>query len=348
MAMQNWINIKEKPESIVLSSRIRLARNLKGIPFPHKLDEEKGKDVVKQIEEAFYTSSHIKEDYESVYLWDSELTTNMTYLEKHLISRNLLQNAKKAAFIVNKDETVSIMLNEEDHIRLQCITAGLNLKEALEYAYKLDDLLEEKLDYAFDEKLGYLTACPTNIGTGLRGSVMLHLPALSMSNEMNGVLNALTQVGMTIRGLYGEGSKAKGNLYQISNQLTLGSSEEEIFNNLSAVVTQVINQENIARQKMLENYRYEVEDRIYRALGILESAILLNSTECLSLLSDVRMGVELGIINKVDTSVLNDLLINTQPASLQYKLNAKLTEKERDLKRAKFVREKLKEASVDQ
>lgn len=348
MAMQNWINIKEKPESIVLSSRIRLARNLKGIPFPHKLDEEKGKDVVKQIEEAFYTSSNIKEDYESVYLWDSELTTNMTYLEKHLISRNLLQNAKKAAFIVNKDETVSIMLNEEDHIRLQCITAGLNLKEALEYAYKLDDLLEEKLDYAFDEKLGYLTACPTNIGTGLRGSVMLHLPALSMSNEMNGVLNVLTQVGMTIRGLYGEGSKAKGNLYQISNQLTLGSSEEEIFNNLSAVVTQVINQENIARQKMLENYRYEVEDRIYRALGILESAVLLNSTECLSLLSDVRMGVELGIINKVDTSALNNLLINTQPASLQYKLNAKLTEKERDLKRAKLVREKLKEASLDE
>lgn len=344
--MQNWMSVKGKPESIVLSSRIRLARNMKGIPFPHRLSEDKAKEVIKVVEDAFFTSSHTEEEYNSVYLFENEPIENMTYLEKHLISNNLLENSKKAAFIVNKSETVSVMINEEDHIRLQCITAGLNLNEALNYADKLDDLLEEKIDYAFDEKFGYLTACPTNLGTGLRASVMLHLPALSMSNEMNGVLNALTQVGMTIRGLYGEGSKAKGNLFQVSNQLTLGQNEEDILNNLNAVVTQIINQESIARQNMLQNYKHEVEDRIYRALGILKSAILLNSSECLSLLSDVRMGVELGIINSVDISVLNELLVDTQPASLQQNMKVKLSEKERDLNRAKLVREKLKAAPV--
>lgn len=342
--MQNWINVKENPENIVLSSRIRLARNIKNMPFPHRLNEDKGKEVVKLIENAFYASSHMEEDYKSVYLWEKEPVESITYLERHLISNNLLENSKKAGFILNKDETVSLMINEEDHIRLQCITAGLNLNEALSYANKLDDLLEEKIDYAFDEKLGYLTSCPTNLGTGLRASVMLHLPALSMSNEMNGVLNALTQVGMTIRGLYGEGSKAKGNLYQVSNQITLGLSEEDILNNLNAVVTQIITQENISRQKMLVNYKYEMEDRIYRALGTLKSAVLLNSSECLSLLSDVRMGVELGIIKNVDISVLNNLLVDTQPGSLQQNLKAKLSERERDLNRARLVREKLKTA----
>jgi protein arginine kinase len=344
--MQNWISVKGKPESIVLSSRIRIARNIKSIPFPHRLSEDKAREVIKIVENAFYTSSHTEGEYKSLYLYENEPDLNMAYLEKHLISSNLLENSKKAAFILNNDETISLMINEEDHIRLQCITAGLNLREAMDYADKLDDLLEERIDYAFDEKLGYLTACPTNLGTGLRASVMLHLPALSMSNEMNGVLNALTQVGMTIRGLYGEGSKAKGNLFQVSNQLTLGQCEEDILNNLNAVVTQIINQESISRQKLLEGYKYEVEDRIYRALGILKSAVLLNSSECLNLLSDVRMGVELGIINTVDISLLNELLVDTQPACLQLNMKVKLSERERDLNRARLVREKLKTAAV--
>lgn len=340
--MNNWIKAQNSNEGMILSSRIRLARNIKDIPFPHKLDDQKSKEVIKTVEAAFSPLNDSGEQYKSIYLWESDPVFNRAYLERHLISHNLLNNSNKAAFILNKDETVSLMINEEDHIRLQCITSGLNLDEAMNYASKLDNLLEGNLEYAFDEKLGYLTSCPTNLGTGLRASVMLHLPALSMSNEINGVLNALTQVGMLIRGMYGEGSKAKGNIYQVSNQITLGISEEDILNNLNAVVNQIVNQENLSRQKLMENYKYELEDRVYRALGILKSAILLNSTECLNLLSDVRMGVEMDIIKDIDISVLNELLVDSQSASLQNELKTKLTDKERDLKRGKLVREKLR------
>jgi protein arginine kinase len=215
------------------------------------------------------------------------------------------------------------------------------LEEAFDLANKLDNLLEEKLDYAFDEKLGYLAACPTNIGTGLRASVMLHLPALALNSDMSRILNAVTQVGMTIRGLFGEGSKGEGDLYQISNQITLGLNEEEIINNLKAVVTQIIDKEHWSREQLIKNHRYELEDKIYRSLGILKSAVLLNSKECLNLISSVRMGVELGIIKDVKSDILNSLLVETQPATLQLISNAGLAEKARDYNRAKLVRERL-------
>jgi protein arginine kinase len=339
--MNNWMKAQGSNNDIVLSSRIRLARNIKNIPFPDRLSEEKGKDVVKQIEDAFYTSSHTEETYRSKYLWMNDESTNRSYFEKHLISYKLLSNYKKAAFIVDKEEVVSLMINEEDHIRLQCITSGYNIEEAYDMASKLDNLLEEKLDYAFDEKLGYLAACPTNIGTGLRASVMLHLPALAMKSDMSKVLNAVTQVGMTIRGLFGEGSKGEGDLYQISNQITLGLSEEEIMNNLKAVVSQVIEREQWSRDQLLNSHRHELEDRIYRALGILKYAVLLNSKDCLNLISDVRMGVEMGIIKDVSIDTLNYLLVETQPATLQLISNANLSEKDRDFNRARLVRQKL-------
>jgi protein arginine kinase len=233
------------------------------------------------------------------------------------------------------------MINEEDHIRLQCITSGFNLEEAYDMANKLDNLLEEKLDYAFDEKYGYLAACPTNIGTGLRASVMLHLPALAMKSDMSKVLNAVTQVGMTIRGLFGEGSKGEGDLYQVSNQITLGLSEEEIMNNLKAVVSQIIEREQWSREQILKNHRYELEDRMYRSLGLLKYAVLLNSKDCLNLISDVRMGVEMGIIKDVNIDTLNYLLVETQPATLQLMSNTLLSDKDRDFNRAKMVRQKL-------
>jgi protein arginine kinase len=327
--------------NIVLSSRIRLARNIQGIPFPDKLSEEKGKDIVKQIEDAFYTSSHIEQSYKTRYLWLNDQWTNNSYFEKHLISQKLLSNARKSAFIVDKEEVVSLMINEEDHIRLQCITSGFNLEEAYDMANKLDNLLEEKLDYAFDEKYGYLAACPTNIGTGLRASVMLHLPALAMKSDMSKVLNAVTQVGMTIRGLFGEGSKAEGDLYQVSNQITLGLSEEEIMNNLKAVVSQIIEREQWSREQILKNHRYELEDRMYRSLGLLKYAVLLSSKDCLNLISDVRMGVEMGIIKDVNIDTLNYLLVETQPATLQLMSNTLLSDKDRDFNRAKLVRQKL-------
>lgn len=339
--MENWVKSNTTNEELVLSSRIRLARNLSKIPFPHKLGIDKGKELIKLVENAFYTSSHTEDEFKTIYLWEKDNISNEIFLEKHLISKNLLDNANAAAFIIDKNETVSIMINEEDHIRIQCITAGFNLEEALKLSDKIDNLLEEKLDYAFDESLGYLTACPTNIGTGLRASVMIHLPALGLSNKMNGVFNAVTQVGMTVRGLFGEGSKAVGNIYQISNQITLGLSEEEILSNLKVVVNQIIYEENLSRENLIKNYRYEIEDRIYRALGILESAILLSSDECLKFLSDVRMGVEMGIIKDVDKVILNKLIVETQNAMIQQIGDKKLSRKETEFNRAKLVRERL-------
>jgi len=339
--MENWMKANLLENNMVLSSRIRLARNFKEIPFPHKLSEEKAREVVTSVEEAVYNASPMRDNYKSLYLWQQDDNTCRGFVEKHFISPKLVGNKEKSAFIIDNEQIVSIMVNEEDHIRLQTIAGGLNLEEAYEFADKLDNLLEEKLEYAFDEKLGYLTACPTNIGTGLRASVMIHLPALAINNELDGVYNAVTKVGMTIRGLYGEGSRSEGNLFQISNQVTLGLSEEDIINNLKAVVRQIINQENMSREQLVNKYRYELEDKIQRSVGILKSAVILDSKECLNLLSNVRLGVEMGIIKDIDLALMNTLLVETQPATLQQVVNSKLTEKERDFNRAKLVREKL-------
>ncbi|MTK10974.1 MAG: protein arginine kinase [Clostridiaceae bacterium] len=339
--MENWIKYQGKRDDLVLSSRIRLARNIDKMPFPHKLSVEKGREIVPLVEDAFYRSVHMREEYVTNYLCDRDAIANQVYLERHLISKNLINNSDKAAFIIDKNETISVMINEEDHIRIQCITSSLNLEEAYDLSNKIDNLLEEKLSYAFDEKLGYITSCPTNIGTGLRASVMIHLPTLSLNNKMNGVINAVSQVGMTVRGLYGEGSKAYGNIYQISNQVTLGLSEEEIISNLEAVVKQIINEENLLREDLIKNYKYEIEDRIYRALGMLKSAVLLNSNECIKLLSDVRLGVEMGIIKDVDNVILNNLLVDTQPASIQQIHKEKLLNKEIELNRANLVKGRL-------
>jgi protein arginine kinase len=339
--MNNWVYYEGDPEELVLSSRTRLARNLKEKPFPNRLDEEDGRKIVKLVEDAFYTFSQSEINFKTVYLWDMDKITKEAYLQKHIISKKLIANSNKAAFITDKEETISIMINEEDHIRLQCITGGLDLKGSYDYANKIDNLLEEKLEYAFNEKLGYLTACPTNLGTGLRVSVMVHLPALTMNNEMTGICNAVTQIGMTVRGLHGEGSQALGNIYQISNQITLGHTEEEIIGNLLAVVNQIVNKENISRGNLLMKYKYELKDKIYRSLGILKSAVILNGKECLELLSNVRMGVEMGIIKNISKVTLNSLLVDVQSGVLQKNYGQKLTERDRDIKRAELVKEKI-------
>lgn len=336
--MKNWIDNVDENNELVLSSRIRLARNLKLKPFPHKLSEEQSEEVIKEVENAFYASSHTKDQFKSIYLNNIGNNQARGYFEKHLISPQLINTKDKSAFIVNKDETISLMINEEDHIRLQCITSGFNVKEAYDVANKIDDMMEENLTYAFDEKLGYKTACPTNLGTGLRVSAMLHLPALTMNDEINGIFKALTQVGMTIRGLYGEGSKVEGNIYQVSNQITLGVNEGDIINNIEAVVAQLTSQEYRAREQFINKYKYELEDKIYRSLGILRTAVILSSKECLDLLSNVRMGIEMGLIKDMDRGFFNKLLIDTQPYSLQLNIGRELDAKERDIERATLVR----------
>ena len=340
--MENWIIGQNKNDSLVVSSRIRLARNIKGIAFPNRLDEELSKSIIKDVESAFYKFSENTEFFQTMYMWNEDKISQEAFLEKHLVSHKLLSNSSKAAFILDEKETISIMINEEDHLRIQCITAGLNLTEAFDMAIKLDDLLEENLEFAFNENLGYITACPTNIGTGMRASAMVHLPALAMNEEITGVFKALAQVGMTLRGLYGEGSQALGNFYQISNQVTLGLHEEEIINNLTSVLNKIITQEKLSREHMLRKRKYELEDKIFRSLGLLKSAVLINNKECLYNLSNVRMGVEMDIVKGMDIKILNSLLVATQTASLQKNLGVKLSERERDLKRGEIIKEILK------
>lgn len=337
--MENWISSETGSNDIVISSRVRLARNIKNRPFPHKETVEKGRELAKEIEDVVISNVT---DLNKIHLWEIDKLKQEYYFERHLISPKLIENNNKASLIVSNDETVSLMINEEDHLRIQSITSGLNLEEAYKSTNELDDILEDNLEFAFDESYGYLTACPTNIGTGLRASAMIHLPALTINGEINKVLNAISQVGMTIRGLYGEGSKGYSNLYQISNQITLGLSEEDIINNLSVVIGQVVNQEYYFREKYMEKYKYELEDRVFRALGILRSAILIDIKESLKLISDVRMGIEMGIIKGVKKSDLNYLMINIQPSVIQMKNDTQLSERDKNLIRADLIRNKLK------
>lgn len=340
--MENWIKAETSFEDIVISSRVRLARNLKNYFFPNKLDTHKGREVVAIVEEAFYKSAYMEENFESIYMWDNDDITNKSFLEKHLISDKLIINKDRAAFIKDSNETINIMINEEDHLRLQCIVGGLNLKEAYTEINKIDNLLEESLDFAYDKDLGYLTTCPTNVGTGLRASVMVHLPALTKSGAIDGMINMLSKMGLTIRGLFGEGSKGYGNIYQISNQVTLGPSEEEIIDNLLAVINNIISEEKSAREKYMKSYENETKDSIMRSLGILRYANVITSKEALNLLSYVRLGVEVGIIKDIDKKLLNSLMVDILSSTMQLKAGLTMSEKERDIKRAEIIRNSLK------
>jgi protein arginine kinase len=329
-------------ESLIMTSRVRLARNLDRIVFPHKLSSEQGKGLVREVEEAFYSDSFREGDYSTIKLWETDKLTQTSYFEKHLISNNMINNSSKGAVIMSNDYGESIMINEEDHIRIQCIKTGYNLEEALRAANRIDDHLERNLDFAFDEKYGYLTACPTNVGTGMRASVMIHLPYIATDNKVEESLYALSKLGIAIRGIYGEGSKVAGSIYQISNQITLGPSEQEILSNLKAVINKIITHENRTREAAYKNYKYEIEDRAARSLGTLKSAVLLTSAESLKLLSDVRLGIEMGIIKTLSTGTVDALIMDVQPATIEKQAGKNLTKEEINLARAKLVKRKIR------
>ncbi|MDF2672562.1 MAG: protein arginine kinase [Clostridiales bacterium] len=334
--------IEVDKNNIILTSRVRLARNLAHMPYPHMLNQEQVSEVIGEVTSSITDSnSAIAEDFHVVKLKDVEQLKRISMFENHIVSSDLVNNYERAAVVVNKESDVSVMINEEDHIRLQVIYPGFKIKEAYEYANKLDDLMEEKLTYAYDVKLGYLTSCPTNVGTGIRASVMLHLPALTITKNINNVVNTVTQVGMTIRGIYGEGSNVMGNMYQISNQVTLGLSEEEIINNLTAVTKKIVDQEEKARGLLYEKQKDELEDDIYRSLGILKYARTISTAEALNLLSRVRMGIEMGIIKDIEINNINKLLVNVQPATLQLISGIDSGSGQRDWVRAKILREAL-------
>lgn len=340
--MTKWIDGEGPQMDIIISSRIRLARNLEEFPFPIALTTEKSKEIIKKVSDSIIQSNTIlKNDFKLVGLEDISDNDKQVLIEKHLISPNLIEKPKKSAAMINTDESVSIMINEEDHVRIQCLFPGFQLEETWDLANKIDDIIEEDLKYAFDEDIGYLTSCPTNVGTGIRASIMIHLPALTMTGYMNRIIQAVNQIGFTVRGIYGEGSESEGNMFQISNQVTLGRTEEEIIQTLIEVTKQITNKERDARATLISNNRVKLEDKICRSYGVLTGARIMSSKEALKLMSNVRLGVDLGIIEDIDVKTINTLMIDIQAGILQKIHGKNLSSNERDIKRANLIRERL-------
>ncbi|WP_315074829.1 protein arginine kinase [uncultured Clostridium sp.] len=334
--MNNWIHKSEGSE-IVLKSKILLARNFSNLPFPNKLNYIKGRENGKNIYNSL--KDELTDEEITLYeIWNTKEELSKQYLEKDLISEELLKNSDKGAFILNDKETFSIMINEKDHISLQCVSEGLNLEEAFNKATDIDDKIEKNFDYAFDETLGYLTSSPESIGTGLKASVVLHLPALSMSEEIKNISKKLSKMGIGIKGLHLEGTKVYGNLYRIFNKISLGLTEDNIINKLKEAILNTIAEENKFREILLNKCRHELEDRVYRAYGVLKYAVLLEYKETVELLSNLRLGAELAIID-VELRKIDNLLILVSNSSLQSYFGRTLDDKESKYERAKLVKE---------
>ncbi|HEU4962497.1 MAG TPA: protein arginine kinase [Bacilli bacterium] len=342
-----WMREEGPQADIVISTRIRIARNLIEHPFPMLANDNQSHVILEKIRRAV-ESPEFREagggHYEFLQLATVPALDLQALSEKYLISTTLADEAKRGAVAIRSDEAVSLMVNEEDHLRLQVLMPGLQLSNAWALANRIDDVLESKLNYAFDEQLGYLTACPTNVGTGIRASVMLHLPALVVTQGINRILPALGQVGLVVRGVHGEGTDAVGNLFQVSNQITLGQSEEEIVQNLESVVHKIIEHEMEARNFLLRESRETIEDKIARSFGILSFARRLDNKETMQRLSDVRLGIDLGIINGLSKNILKELMVMTQPGFLQRQVGSDMAPGERDWKRAELIRQRLRES----
>ncbi len=338
-----WTNRQGPLSDIVISSRIRLARNVEGIPFPPRAEQAELKNIFELSRQVIEEDSLFKD---SDLLLLDELTPmeSQFLVEKHLIS--IYHAREKRLYrgcVFNQKETLSIMINEEDHFRIQYLLSGLQLNNIWKLINEIDNEIEKKVTYAFSEKEGYLTSCPTNVGTGMRASIMLHLPALAMVNGINDILKAISKIGYVVRGFYGEGTEVMGNLFQVSNQITLGLSEEEIIDNLEKVNQQIINKEKKVRRDLLSNSKNQLEDQAWRAYGILSSARTISSVEAMELLSKLRFGVELGIIPHPDLGTLNKLMLLIQPAYLQMLAGKDLGPFNRDLQRAMLIRDKISE-----
>jgi protein arginine kinase len=307
------------------------------------MNREQGEQVIKKSKEAILENITLtSQSFEFIPMNSLSVIDRQVMVEKHLVSPEMLQNVHSRGVFLNKAENISIMVNEEDHLRIQCLFTGMQLDEAWDSANKLDNVLEEKIAYAYSEDYGYLTSCPTNVGTGMRASVMIHLPALAITGYLNSLLSAVSKLGIAVRGLYGEGTEARGNVFQISNQITMGISEEETLENLKGIVKQIIDQERMARNKLLQESRLRLEDKLYRSYGIFKNARVMSSEEFMKLFSDVRLGINMGIIKDVSLETLNTLMIATQPANIMQRFGSNLSPEERDVKRAELIREKVR------
>lgn len=334
--MYNWYLQSGKESDVVFSTRIRLARNLKNIPFVFRYTKEDANKILQKIEEITPSLGY---GLKFLKLDNMDNITRLSLIEKHLISPDFaVDKYNTSAILINEEENICIMVNEEDHLRIQVISSGLELENSLALAVEIDKKIESLLNYAFSEKYGFLTACPTNVGTGLRASVMVHLPALTLTGNIKKVLEAVNNFGMNIRGIYGEGSKSQGDIYQISNKQSLGITEEEIIKNLKAVIDRIIEQEKMAR-KILGKNSIELEDKVYRAYGILANCKKISSEECKELLSDIKLGTDMGIIKELDDLKVNKLYLYTKPANLQKYVAKQLDDYQRDIARAEIIKQ---------
>ncbi len=326
------------PEAdVVISSRVRLARNIRDHLFPPLASNLQRKNILQLCREILQEEEERFSRFQFLELDSISGVFKQVLVEKHLISPLMARENVCSALCLREDETLGIMINEEDHIHIQCMLPGLQLEQAWQEASLLDDCLENQASYAFHEELGYLTACPTTVGTGLRASVMLHLPALVITRQINRILFALNKVGLVLQGIYGESTDFTGNLFQVSNQITLGQSEDEIWQNLYGVTRQLINQEKKAREHLLNEGRERLDDRSGRALGVMRYARVLGVQEVMQLISDVRLGLDLGLVRDISAGTLNKLLALTQPGCLQYLKGRELSAYEQDLERAAQV-----------
>lgn len=340
--MAKWLIGEGREKDIVISSRIRLARNISNKKFPQFVTDEEGREIINIVNSSLRQSkSFLLQDFNFYDLSIMSPLNRTVFIENHLISPRLTKRPQISGFWLKNDEKVTVMINEEDHIRIQVILPGLNMEKGWDICSEVDDEIEANLNYAFDEEFGYLTSCPTNVGTGLRASVMVHLPCFVMTGNINTVLQAVNQVGLTVRGLYGEGTEAMGNIFQISNQVTLGDTEENIIKKLNNVVMQIIAKERDLRKILLDKRSIEIEDKVYRSFGILKNSRIISSKEAMKLLSNVRMGIVMGIIKDVDINIIDNLMIDSQPASLQKRYNKELSARERDIKRAEMIRQNI-------
>ena len=343
--MDKKIEERKDMSDVVISTRIRFARNLRDYPFPCRMNTEQKCRVAQIVKEAVLGGkSSLAKRFR--YIQMSELTQEeaVSLVEKHLVSPEFISDREGRGLLLLDDETVSIMINEEDHIRIQVIKPNLDLDGAFDVADRIDTLFDEQLSFAFNDKLGYLTQNPTNIGTGMRASLMLHLPALKENSAMGKMSSYLGKLGLILRGVYGDASDSKGAVYLLSNQVTLGISEREAINNLNDIAMQLISQERTARASMSKNI--SVLDSIYRSFGILQYAKLLSNDECMKLLSYLRFGIEIGVFENIDYDTINHLMTEVQPATLMKNIGKKLSAQERDQIRAEVVRTALMRKQV--
>src|SRR3954447_24900970 len=336
---------REGPHNkIVLSSRVRLARNLKGLAFPgwaKKVERVKTLEIIRPaVESLSQMGDSFSESMDNLTVMDKNIL-----VERHLISREHAAKSAGSGLVLNREESLCVMINEEDHLRMQALRPGLQLKQAWGAIDQVDSKLERKLDYAFSTDLGYLTACPTNLGTGIRVSAMLHLPGLVLAEQVNQIIQAVNKLGLAVRGLYGEGTEALGNVFQVSNQMTLGEAESDIVERLNKVLAQIIEHEENARAMLLEKKPKSVYNHIGRAYGILANAHSISSKETMNLLSLMRLGVDLSLFPDVERWLVDELFIITQPAHLQKRFSEKLSAEERDLLRSDMLRERLRSVS---